>query len=136
MAVAAAVGVAVAVGVGVGVAPACAAGVAVADAPGAEVALGVAVAPGAALAPGVAVASGSVRPEVRLRSWSERAGAPALESPGVSSRRLSFFSSRAVGAPPSSRSRAGVRLGRPLVIAATECRPPWIVPRSPGWIGR
>jgi hypothetical protein len=39
------------------------------------------------------------------------------------------------GAPCSCCSRSGVSEGRPVVICDTSCRPPWIVPRSPGWIG-
>ena len=40
------------------------------------------------------------------------------------------------GAPFSCAWRCGVSDGRPLGIASNDLIAPWIVPRSPGWIGR
>jgi hypothetical protein len=40
------------------------------------------------------------------------------------------------GAPWSWRARFGVSAGRPVWTDASSATPPWIVPRSPGWIGR
>jgi hypothetical protein len=40
------------------------------------------------------------------------------------------------GAPPSAAARARVKAGRPLGTLANCCTAPWIVPFSPGWIGR
>jgi hypothetical protein len=40
------------------------------------------------------------------------------------------------GAPPSEASRWRVRPGRPPAACENCWKAPWIVPRSPGWIGR
>ena len=75
--------------------------------------------PGAFVAPGFAglpgVCAGGRGPVLPAEGWF----CPALE-----------------GAPPSSRSRAAVNAGRPLVIAPNWSNAPTSVPFSPGWIGR